>query len=147
MGLKNVDEILDFAIWNEQKAYDFYMALAEQAPSMKATFEGYAKEELGHKAKLEKIKTAGTLQMSAKVEDLKIADYTVDVEPSPDMDYQDALILAMKQEKAAYKLYTTLAERTDDHKLKLIFLALAQEEAKHKLRFEVAYDEDILTEN
>jgi rubrerythrin len=63
------------------------------------------------------------------------------------MDYQSALILAMKQEKAAFRLYTDLAASTDDEKVRDLFLGLAQEEAKHKLRFEVEYDDDFLRDN
>ena len=50
--------------------------------------------------------------------------------PSASMDYQSALILAMKQEKAAFRLYTDLAASTDDEKTRDLFLSLAQEEAK-----------------
>jgi rubrerythrin len=53
----------------------------------------------------------------------------------------------MKKEKEAFRLYTTLADFTDDPILKDTFHGLAQEEAKHKLRFEVEYDDNILTEN
>ena len=35
----------------------------------------------------------------------------------------------------------------NDAELKSLFLRLAQEEAKHKLHFEIEYDEHILTEN
>ena len=63
------------------------------------------------------------------------------------MDYQDALIAAMKAEKAAYRLYTDLASATDNADLQGLFKNLAQEEAKHKLRFEVEYDDHILKEN
>jgi rubrerythrin len=71
----------------------------------------------------------------------------VDVEPTATVTYQNALILAMKKEKAAFQLYTDLASQTDDAEVKQIFEGLAQEEAKHKLRFEVEYDDMILTEN
>jgi len=57
------------------------------------------------------------------------------------------LIIAMKAEKAAYKLYNELATSIDDANVQEIFLGLAQEEAKHKLRFEIEYDDMILTEN
>jgi rubrerythrin len=53
----------------------------------------------------------------------------------------------MKQEKAAFRLYTDLAASTDDDAVRDLFLGLAQEEAKHKLRFEVEYDEDFLRHN
>jgi len=149
-SFNNVDEILDFAIGREQEAYEFYVDLANKAkePSIKEAFISYSKEELGHKQKLEAVKSGRRLMLvPKKVMDLKIGDYLVDVEAKEDMDYQQALILAMKREKSAYKLYTDIANMTEDSELKLLFLALAQEEAKHKLRFEVEYDDDILREN
>jgi len=53
----------------------------------------------------------------------------------------------MKREKAAFKLYSDLAEQVGDQQTKDLFLSLAEEEAKHKLRFEVEYDEVILKDN
>jgi len=53
----------------------------------------------------------------------------------------------MKKEKAAFKLYTDLAAAVSSADLKNTFLSLAQEEAKHKLRFEVEYDNEIMGEN
>jgi rubrerythrin len=111
-------------------------------------FEGFAREEQGHKAKLAAIKEGRVdLPAPAKVQDLKIGDYLVDQKPNPELDYQEALILAMKKEKAAFRLYSDLANVTEDEKLRQVFQALAQEEAKHKLRFEIEYDDNILTEN
>ncbi len=63
------------------------------------------------------------------------------------MPYKDALIVAMKKEKSAFKLYCNLAERAPNNDLKQVFLDLAQEESKHKLRFEIEYDNHILKEN
>ena len=80
------------------------------------------------------------------VVDLRIADYLVDVPASPGLDYRSALVLAMKKEKAAFKLYSDLAAGADDENVRATFLALAQEEARHKLRFELEYD-DLLAEN
>jgi rubrerythrin len=53
----------------------------------------------------------------------------------------------MKKEKAAFRLYSDLAGLADDAQLRNTFLFLAQEEAKHKLRFEIEYDENVLVEN
>ena len=78
---------------------------------------------------------------------MKLADYMVDVNPDEDLDYQKALVLAMKKEKAAFKLYSDMAEAVEDAKLKDTLKALAQEEAKHKLRFEIEYDDVFLREN
>jgi rubrerythrin len=87
------------------------------------------------------------LKSEKKVLDLKIGDHLVEIDLDSSLDYQQALIVAMKAEKAAYKLYNDLASTTDDPTVKALFLSLAQEEAKHKLRFEIEYDEVILTEN
>lgn len=148
--MKNVDEILDFAIGREQAAHDFYMDLATKMEErgMKEIFVQFAGEELGHKAKLNSIKSGRRLLPTAeKVLNLKIAEYVVDVDPAEELTYQKALILAMKREKAAYKLYSDLSASVDDADLRQTFAALAQEEAKHKLRFEVEYDDVILAEN
>jgi rubrerythrin len=79
--------------------------------------------------------------------DLGIGDHLVEINLSADVTYQQALIVAMKAEKAAFKMYTSLASATDDPAVKEALLALAQEEAKHKLRFEIEYDEEFLAEN
>ena len=79
--------------------------------------------------------------------DLKIGDYLTDVEPGPNLNYQEALIVAMKKEKASFKLYIDLAAITDNENLRSVFSLLAQEEAKHKLRFEIEYDDYVLSEN
>jgi rubrerythrin len=150
MQFDSVDKILDFAIQKEQDAADFYTSLAGKMKLeyMKDVFRGFAAEEMGHKTKLIAVKDGKQLVSSEqKVLDLKIGDHLVDIEMKPDLGYQDALIIAMKAEKAAYRLYNDLAGATDDANLKSLFLGLAQEEAKHKLRFEIAYDDEIMTEN
>jgi len=144
------DAILDFAITNEEEAYEFYSKLAGtmKNPVISRIFKDFSEEELGHKKKLLDVKKNNLLVAATeKVMDLKIGDYTVKEALTPNMTYQDALILAMKKEKAAFRLYMNLSEKVDDGNLKTLFLFLAQEEAKHKLRFEIEYDEYILTDN
>ena len=146
-----IEDVLDFAISEEEEAAIFYTEMAKKASTewMKEAFKGFAKEEQGHKAKLESIKSGGKIPESVnkKVLDLKIGDYLIDVKPSADMDHQEALILAMKKEKAAFKLYSDLAQIIHEEDIKQVFLMLAQEEAKHKLRFEIQYDDEYLKEN
>lgn len=147
---KSVDEILDFAIGQEEEAAQFYRGLAESMdrPWMKKVFTDFSREEEGHKRKLLDVKAGKKLApVAKKVLDLKIGDYLVDVEPSTHMDYQQALIVAMKKEKKAFKMYTDLAAAADDENIQNLFSALAQEEAKHKLRFELEYDDFVMTEN
>jgi rubrerythrin len=147
---KSVDEVLDFAIGQEQEAFQFYTDLSARMdrPWMSEIFKGFAHEELGHKRKLEDIKIGKKLLPSqSKVLDLKIGDYLIDVEPSRDMDYQQALIVAMKKEKKAFRMYNDLAAVVEDGSLQAVFMSLAQEEAKHKLRFEIEYDDYVMKEN
>ena len=148
---KTIDDILDFAIKDEIRASNLYAGLARKSRSkeMQKVFEQFSKEELGHKKKLETIKKGGKMAPSnTKVQDLKIGDYLVEVKTSrDDLSYQEALIIAMKEEKAAFRLYSDLAARTSDPTAKETFLMLAQEEARHKLRFEIEYDDNILKEN
>ena len=146
----NINEILDFAMQSEQDAIDFYTHLAGSMKNkqMQEVFLSFAREEVGHKARLQKIKDEALFDMEVEqVRDLKIADYVVADKPSENMSYADALVLAMKREKAAFKLYTKLAERTDHPEIKKTFQALAVEESKHKLRFEIEYDEYVMREN
>ena len=145
-------EVLDFAIEQEIGAQKFYLDLSSKAriPEMKKVFVDFAAEEKGHRAKLERLKEQGAVSgdtTAANIQDLGLADYMVDVEPQPEMDYQDALILAMKKEKAAYRLYLDLASISQSKDMTDTFLFLAQEEAKHKLRFEVEYDDIVLLED
>ncbi len=146
---KSVDEVLAFAIGEEEAAIKFYNELAEKVStrSMREAFKDFAHEEEVHRQKLLNVKLGKTLEPAAQeVQNLKIADYVVDIEPHPNMTYLEAIILAMKKEKAAYLLYNDLAESADNAAMKALFLGLAAEEAKHKLRFEIEYD-DAMAEN
>lgn len=147
---KHVDEILVFAIGQEQIAVDFYTDLAKEATNeeMKKVFIEFAGEEIRHKQRLTRIREEGVFTMpKQQVTDLKIADYMVEVKASGKLSYEDALVLAMKREKAAFKLYSKLAERSPNDELRSIFETLAMEESRHKLRFELEYDEHVLREN
>ncbi len=149
-NFSNIEEVLDYAIALEQKAVDLYTMIAEKAGTThnRDLFLSFAKEEMGHKLKLENVKR-GKIEIGAsgKVMDLKISDYANDVELTDNSSYQDILMYAMKQEKQAFRLYTDLAQRAEHQEMKDLFLSLAYEEANHKLRFEIEYDENVLRDN
>lgn len=148
---ETADAILDFAIENEIESYKFYTDLATKAahPEMKMVFLDFAAEEQKHKQLLEDAKKGKKISFGKgeKIADLKIADFTVDVQPTPNMEYKDALVLAMKKEKKAFQLYTMLANIADTQNEIELFRSLAQQEAKHKLRFELEYDQIVLKED
>jgi rubrerythrin len=149
MVLDSVDKILDFAIRNEEAAARFYTNLANKTghEHMKAVFLDFAEEEKGHKAKLLAIKEGKQmLPAEGQILDLKLGDHLEEIDSFDEFDYQKALILAMKAEKAAFRVYSDLASATDDAALRETLLGLAQEEAKHKLRFEIEYDDNVLKE-
>ena len=148
--MNTVDEILDYAIDQEQQAADFYADMAQRVEKggMKDIFIEFSREEERHRDKLLDVKQ-GEHELSAHQEviDLKISDYLVDVEAHEHISYQDALIIAMQRERAAFRLYSDLAEKVTEEELRQVFLGLAKEEAKHKLFFESEYDERVLGDN
>ena len=78
----STDALLDWAMEREAEAERFYLELAKTMDRawMKAVFEDFAREERGHKAKLKAIKEGRLLlPAQAKVQDLKLADYLVEV--------------------------------------------------------------------
>jgi len=145
--LTTIENILDYAISNEEKAAALYYELADKVerPGMREAFLHFAKEEEGHKARLLKIKQGEIpAVIEEKVASLGITESMDEPKTAPNMTYQEALLFAMKAEKAAFVLYTKLAEATTDAGLQRVFRGLAQEEAKHKLRFEIEYDDHVL---
>ena len=148
--MNTVDEVLDYAIDQEQQAADFYANLAGRAEKagMKELLLEFAEEEIRHKERLLAVKSGEReLTPEQQVLDLKISDYLVEVDASDDISYQDALIVAMKKERAAFELYSDMAEKVPESNLKEVFVGLAKEEAKHKLFFESEYDEHVLQDN
>lgn len=148
--LDTFEDVLDLAISREVAAWTFYEDMADQTvrPAMVEVFRKLAAEERGHEARLRRVKAdPATLTTRRRPVELSMSDYIVGVEPSPDMTYEDAIVLAMKREEVAHRLYTDLATQTSDPALVDLFQALAAEEGRHKHRFEVEYDEYVLTQN
>ena len=147
MEEKQFKEIIKFAIDKEIKAYDFYTNASQVAKysGAKELFTDLAKEEVGHRKLLEKLDMEKIAKVRIEpVPNLKISDYLVDVEFKADLSYADILRTAMKMEERSLKLYTDMKESNKDQDLNKLFTLLANEEAKHKLRLEKIYDEEIL---
>ncbi len=150
MTKEKFNEVINFAIAGEKEAIKFYQELQEKVKfqaqiEMLKEFEDMEK---GHVIILENIRNKGFEKIEIKeVTDLHISDYIIDVGPSEDMNYQDILIIAMKKEEKANKLYTEMANNFPGTELEQLFRRLAAEEAEHKLKFEKLYDDEILKEN
>ena len=138
-------EVIEFAAMREEEAHAFYKDLAEKTddPYLKQLFSDFAAEELKHKNRLIDIDKGGVerifKKIIEKVNDLHVVENINDVEPGPEMAFQDALVLAMKREDKSNHLYSLLAELAEDNDISLLFLGLSQEEARHRLRLETAY--------
>lgn len=146
MEFGSIDEILTFAIDKEKEAVGFYLSLAKEASraSLKEIFERFAKEEEKHVALLSDIsgnKAKIDSYEFKTITDLKISDYMVEVEYEEGMPMPEILKLAMKREENAVKLYSMLADQTDNEEAKKVFMILVQEESKHKLGLESMYDD------
>ncbi len=147
MDEKTFKEIIQFAIEREIEAYHFYTEATQNIKYSggKELFSSLAKEEEGHRKLLENLNMEKIAQKRIeKVPDLHISDYLVEVDLRPDLSYADILRIAMKREEKSLKLYTDMKESNTDEDLKKLFTFLANEEAKHKLKIEKIYDDEIL---
>lgn len=143
-------KIVEYAIQREEETHQFYTDLVSRvkAQSVADELRRIAAMELDHKARLQKMDIDGVATSSVKqVLDLKIADYVVEAQPTPEMYWQDLLNIAMHKELASMRLYQDLAGVIADPKAKSLFEHLASEEATHKLFFERVWDDEVLTEN
>jgi rubrerythrin len=148
MRLDSLDEILRFAIRKEADAASFYRMAGDRSDAgVKKTFEELAKEEDGHKQKLEKFDVKKIEQMELKVtKGLGLSEMMEDIPYGPDMSYADLLRMAIKNEEKSQKFYTSTSQIVTEPMLKKLLLILAQEESTHKERLEKIYDSDILKE-
>jgi rubrerythrin len=138
-------EVLEFAIFREVEAYHFYMALAKVVDNleMHKVLEDFANEELEHKAKLELevLKMGRVLPAEKELPALSRDNYIISNTNSLlNMDYKDILLLAIEKEEASFRTYVNLASHATDQESRDILLTIAEEEVKHKYRFEIEYD-------
>ena len=137
-----------FAIAKEKEAEAIYKEWSQQAddPAVQGLFAELAGIEHGHMEILSRI-TPEEMSATADsaVNELRLSDLLVDVKVSPNLNLQEAMILAMKREEGAVALYSRLAEFNGE--ARSLFKALAEEEGRHKVKLEAEYDEHILTDN
>ncbi len=148
MRLNSLDEILRFAIRKEADAASFYRMAADRSdPGIRKTFEELAKEEEGHKKKLEGFDPKKIEQTELKeMKGLGLSEIMEDVPYRSDMSYADLLRMAIKNEEKSQRLYHSTSQIVTEPMLKKLLLLLAQEESTHKERLEKIYDKEILQE-
>ena len=148
MQFENLEAIIDFAIGKEGAAVQFYKDAAGEASmsGVKEMLLEFADEERHHARMLKELKNKGVVKGidSYKLKwitDMKRSDYSADAEYEKGMAYHEILMVAMKNEEKALKLYNELLTQAEDAEAQKLFKLLCQEEAKHKLKFETMYDD------
>ena len=138
-------EILEFAVSKEIEAYHLYLALARHVASLKMreVLESLAVEELGHKQRLElEMMKSGRTVTSSQRPARPDSDYILSYSDGPlQMDLKDILLLGMQKEEASFRTYVSLIANIHEEETQELLLALAEEEIRHKLRFEAEYNE------
>lgn len=150
MNFKNFQEILKFAIQQEQAAITGYGELMEKTklPGLKRLLRDLQDEEKHHKHLLETMDTKELGEHEIhQVADLKISDYLVEDSLDPDSSFQDLLIYAAKKEKKAVELYTSMLKKTQQLEHKKLFEFLIEQEKSHKLKLETEYEKHVLQED
>jgi rubrerythrin len=150
MTKEQFQEIVNFAVEREEEAERFYIDAAEKAkwPHIKELLLDMAKEEEGHARFLKALKMEKLEDTNIDpIPDLKLSDYMVDMEYRPDMDFQQIMVIAMKREESAVKLYEELGNTCTDPGVCKLFKMMAEEERKHKFNLEKEYEENVLQDN
>jgi len=150
MKKDDFNAIIDFAVDREKEAVEFYKDLQKKTKfsGMIEMLKELETMEIGHITALGKVREKGLEKVEInKVKDLHISDYLADIEPTPKMDYQNILIVAMKREQKSKELYEDLAKRFSGTEIEKLLLKIAADETEHKLKFEKIYDEHVLKEN
>jgi rubrerythrin len=140
------EEVIRHAVRKEADAAAFYRMAGERVESGigKVFFEMAAEEEK-HKKLLEDLdwKTVEKYELK-DIPDLKISEFLEDVPYDENMTYQDAIRMAIKNEEKSHSFYLASARRfASDPQIEKLFSMLAQEEAKHKLKLEQIYDDEV----
>ena len=122
MKLNSLDEILRFAIRKEADAAAFYRMAADRSnPGVTKAFQELAKEEEGHKRKLEGFDPKKIEKMEVKeTKGLGLSEMMEDVPYSSEMSYADLLRMAIKNEEKSQQLYTSTAKLVKEAKFEKI---------------------------
>lgn len=147
---ETIENVIRQAIKGEEDSYAIYTSASKRVTSApaKALLEELAKEELGHKAKLE-----GLLQKRLswniargqfkRVTDLKLGDHLVAKPLEEGADFQTVLTVAIQREKDSHELYATMASIACDETVHNLFEFLANEELTHKRKLESLYEDTV----
>jgi len=148
----DIKEIIDFALERERESQEIYLNYARKTQRMgfRQLLLSIVDMEKEHENKLKELKEEkdqSALFSGSESVKARLTDFMVQEDFSPDMDYGDFLVLIIKREEKAKKLYEELESLAADTEVKELFSWLANEEGKHKTWAQDRYDLEILKDN
>ncbi|MCK7510492.1 MAG: rubrerythrin [Desulfobacterales bacterium] len=149
MKFDSLEAIVDFAIEKEKEAVEFYSGLAQGGGLFRHQGDVHGLRQGGSTStrscsRSSRPRASPRAMKNYKlkwIKDIKRSDYVVELEYRKGMAYNEILMLAMKREEKALKLYNDFLKQAETPESQKVFKMLCQEEAKHKLALETMYDD------
>jgi len=138
--------ILEFAVTQEDRDYEFFLNLARHADQSekRELFERLAAEELNHKSKLAAMIAAGSIPSDILDDSAGPGLFTdggdAQLDPMLKSDFRNILANAIKREQNSSRFYEEMAAKMSDDDTRKTFLTLADEEANHQLLLQNEFD-------
>lgn len=142
MKNKELKNIIEFAVEKEFEAYEFYRDAQNKvtSESLRELFKELSEEELDHRDFLKNFLKSNMEEIKLdEFSDFKISETIDKPVLSIEMDFSDAIALAIKNEEEAMNMYKSLAKTCLNEKEKNLFLSLMNMEQMHKARLEEVY--------
>lgn len=149
LQFRTFEDVLDFAILQEQASQKFYTKLSEEVadPSVQSFYRSLAADEHTHELRLRELKRYSYSLREPDLRDLAQSGYLDAMPIPPDISFKEAIQLALNKERSAQQLYTILADLADREELEQLFRHLAFQEAEHARFFQKEYEAIRLGEN
>lgn len=138
VDFKTFEDILDFAILQEKAAQQFYRKLSVEVsdPQVRLFYRTLIEEESAHEQELQKLKTRDYRLAEPDLQMLRKSGYLDALPSDPQMSFGQAVAFAIKKERSARLLYSTLSGCMKDPQLAELFTKLAEQEQRHAEYFQ-----------
>jgi rubrerythrin len=144
-------ELLDSAIYKEIASETLYLAVQDKTddPGASKLMQELAAEEKKHSQWISAFRDKGTARSwhKGKVVDLKITEHLTGPDRLDGAGLQDTLLFAIKREQESIDFYSRLMGSMRTRSGKVLCRRLTNEELRHKLKLEIAYDDLFLAED
>lgn len=135
------EDVLDFAIDQEQAAQQFYTELTEKVadPEVKELYRSLVEQEQIHERNLQKIKLMDPSLDRPDLEAVKRSGYLNARNIPAGITMKEAMGFALEKEKSAHMLYALLADLIENTEISNLLAQLAEEESRHAAYFKEEY--------